>query len=676
MRSLLILIFCLGMTTVHAQKMSWRKHAKLAKKQLEAGEIADAATNFEAAWQKKKKKKGYIFQAAECYAQVKDYQKAAEAYGHIKEENKKFTLPGLKYCRSLKMDGQYDEASRAFVYFINGYNGDDKDVVASIVQDEIRGCELGMAMLEKEKNNNITFEHLGDNVNSKGADFAPVPFADDVLYYTSNMVGETKMYLTQRNGGVWSRSRVPKNFPKIAAAHFGNGAFSPDNKRFFYTQCEEIDAVGRMMMGCQIYVTQRNADGWSAPQKLKSMINRTGSTTTHPFIVHENNREILYFSSDRTGGKGGLDIWYSSRDLDSEKMDFGKPQNLGDAINSMADEITPYFDVEENTLYFSSNGRVNIGGFDILKSSKEGANQWSKTSNLGLPYNSNVDDYYYRKHSSAGGYIVSNRKFGLEKTTYGDDDIYSFSMPVTKMMASGKIMDKATNQIITNVKATIYEIQQGGVVKLLENKSFSTGNYEFRLLPNKNYRIEVSKDGYLVEGADISTIAGSETSFTNNIVMGKSMNVDKISVASTTEISSGAADGTYSNPQPNTTVESQTFASDSGEVELTNTTPVSSVITTTSNSNAVGEAGVVYKIQLLAVRRFDEMESRYSLAKNYGFLETEYLGGKNLTRVLLSSFSTREEAKEVLKRMKQNKNFRTAVVVRYEQGVRIDPWKK
>ena len=147
-------------------------------------------------------------------------------------------LPGLKHCRMLKMDGQYDEASRAFVYFINSYEGADKDIVTEIVQDEIRGCELAMVMLEKESNQ-VTFNHLSSNVNSKAADFAPVPFSDDILYYTSNMVGATKMYFSQRNGEVWSRSRVPKNFPDIFASHYGNGTFAPDNKSFYYTQCDQ-----------------------------------------------------------------------------------------------------------------------------------------------------------------------------------------------------------------------------------------------------------------------------------------------------------------------------------------------------------------------------------------------------------------------------------------------------
>lgn len=684
MRSLLILIFCLGMTTVHAQKMSWRKHAKLAKKQFEENNFQDAAINFEAAWKKKPKKKEYLYQAAECYSKVKDYRKAAECYEPIKEENKDFMLPGLKHCRMLKMDGQFDEASRAFVYFINSYEGADKDVVAKIVQDEIRGCELAMSMLEKE-NSNVTFEHLSSNVNSKAADFAPVPFSDDVLYYTSNMVGETKMYLSQRNGEVWSRSRVPKNFPEIFAPHYGNGAFSPDNKSFFYTQCDQIDAVGRMVSGCEIFVTQRDESGWSAPKKLNKGINKTGATATQPFVVHQNNQEILYFVSDRSGGQGGMDIWFTSRDLASGKLNFERPRNCGNLINSMADEMTPYFDMLENTMYFSSNGKVNIGGFDIFKSKNTGDNEWTKSENIGLPYNSNADDYYFRKYSASGGYLVSNRKFGLEKATYGHDDIFSFSTPIEKMMAIGKVMDKKTNQLMKDVWVAIYEISPSGSVRLLENKASANGTYEFGLLPGKNYRVEAHRDGYEPDGWEFNTMENNQMAFENNIIIGEVKVVNNTPATTKTETGSTAGktntDGTFNNPQPTVIDESESFGSDSGSTTINNPVPNSKVNNNTPTKPTptimIGEAGVVYKIQLMAVRKFNSNEARYRIPKNYGNIETEYLGGKNLTRVLLSNFSTKEEAQRVLNNMKsESSDYKSSIIVRYENGVRIDPWAK
>lgn len=726
MRCCLLVIFCFGLFTANAQ--SWRKLSKLADTQYNEGNYEEAAIGYRAAWEKKKKKKELIYKSAESYYKIKEYRKAAEAYSFIKEENdgKEFMFPGLKYCRALKMDGQYDEASRAFVYFINGYNGDDKDIVANIVQDEIRGCELGMIMLEQEPGK-LIIEHLGSNVNSKAADFAPVPFSDDVLYYTSNMVGETKMYLTQKSEGEWSRSRVPKNFPKISAEHFGNGAFSPDNKRFYYTQCGQKDAIGRLMESCEIFVTQRTDSGWSVPEKLNNKINKAGSTNNHPYVVHKDGSEILYFTSDRIGGEGKMDIWSATRNLESEELAFDTPKNLGSSINTMGDEITPYFDMDENVLYFSSTGNVSIGGFDIMKSTIEGSNAWSKPENLGIPYNSSADDYYYRKHSAAGGYIVSNRKYGLEKTTFKDDDIFAFSMPTEEMMASGKVIDNATNETIEEVWVAIYEIAAEGAVKLLENKSFPNGNYSFGLLPEKNYRLEANREGYLTEGIEISTMNNDQMVFTNDITIGKSMDVNKISVTSTqpsqTEVPSGKIDGTFSNPQPTMEMnENESFSNDSGMTEMitetptnvapvverTNTTtiPNSNIATTpevtttttvveetytdypdattttttsvpsTTVTSSYAEEGVVYKIQLIAVNNFNSSHSRYTTPKNYGNLVTEYIPDRNLTRVLLSQFTSKEEAEQILMSIKDHPDFRTALVVKYVNGSRIDPWAK
>lgn len=675
MRSLLILIFCLGMTTVHAQKMSWRKHAKLAEKQFEKNNFQDAAINFEAAWQKKPKKTEYLYQAAECYSKIKNYRKAAECYKPIKEENEDFMLPGLKHCRMLKMDGQYDEASRAFVYFINSYEGADKDIVTEIVQDEIRGCELAMVMLEKESNQ-VTFNHLSSNVNSKAADFAPVPFSDDILYYTSNMVGATKMYFSQRNGEVWSRSRVPKNFPDIFASHYGNGTFAPDNKSFYYTQCDQIDATGRMVYGCEIFVTHRDESGWSAPKKLNNGINKTGTTATQPFVVHKDDKEFLYFVSDRIGGQGGTDIWFSTRDLSSEKLDFGRPRNCGKQINSIADELTPYFDLDENTMYFSSNGRVNIGGFDILKSKNTGDNEWTKPKNIGLPFNSNADDYYYRKHSINGGYFVSNRKFELEKSTYDNDDIYSFSTPVETMIATGRVIDKKTSKQMKNVWVALYEVSIGGSVRLLENKASENGTYEFGLLPGKNYRVEAHRDNYEPNGWEFSTKEKMQKVFEKNITIGEVRLVDNVSGSRIRNI-----DGKYNNPQPTIFDESAGYENNSGSMISSKLVPNSNVdknvSTSPTRTDIVGEFNVVYKIQLMAVSSFNANETRFQMPKNFGRLETEYLKDKKLIRVLLSKFSTEEEAKQILNKMKStSRDYNSALIVRYENGLRIDPWAK
>ena len=719
---------------MQAQNLSWRKHAKLAEQLYKQGEYADAAEHYEAAWQKKTKKKEFIYQAAECYAMIKDYRKAAEAYQYVKEDNKDFTLPGLKYARALKQDGQYDEASRALVNFINVYKGKDKDVVAKIVEKEIQGCEIGIQMLENSEVSNIEFEHLNENVNSNRADFAPVPFSDDVFYYSSNMAGETKMYLTQRHEGKWSRARVPKNFPEISAKHFGNGAFSPDNKKFFYTQCKGVDAAGRMIKDCEIYLTTRSDEGWSTPKKLDSSINKSGSTSTQPFVIHQDGKEMLFFVSDRNTGQGGLDIWFTSRDLEGMSK-FGKPRNLGPTVNSMGDEMTPYFDMDENMMYYSSNGNATIGGFDIFKTSGTGMSDWAMPENIGLPYNSSADDYYFRKSSVGNGYVVSNRIFGLDKTSSMDDDIFMFSESVERIMASGNVLDNDKKENMEDVWVALYEKTEDGKTRLLVNKEFADGMYQFNLLEGKEYRIEASAEGYMMEGIDFSTVATESgmASFDKDITLEK---LDDITVGGETGgITSGKPNGVFNDPQPvpSTTTTSGTISSAGDRVIGAVTSPTSEVVTSSSNNvitpspstvtttttsapivttpssisiediangttapaatytsppttsypaastaptATYAEAGVVYKVQLIAVRKYDDAHVRYRSARNYGSIQTEYLPEKNLTRVLLGTFYTKEEAESIRRSMKEQKDFKTAVVVKYENGVRIDPWTK
>jgi len=249
---------------------------------------------------------------------------------------------------------------------------------------------------------------------------------------------------------------------------------------------------------------------------------------------------------------------------------------------------------------------------------------------------------------------------------------------------------------MNDVSVAIYEISTSGTVRLLENKASPNGMFEFGLLPGKNYRVEAHRDGYIASGWEFNTMDNSQMVFENNITIGKegmTSNITNTSTSTTTTATmtpiestptstSGitAADGTYSNPQPTMEMESETFASDSGATTINNPAPNTTVHTSTTVSTpttTIGEAGVVYKIQLMAVRNYNSQEARFNVPKNYGTLETEYLGGKNLTRVLLSTFYTKEDAERVLDAMKSNsRDFKTSVIVRYENGVRIDPWAK
>ncbi|MFK8102766.1 MAG: tetratricopeptide repeat protein [Saprospiraceae bacterium] len=491
---------------VNAQeKMSWRQHQKLANNFLKQGQYAEAGENYLLAWKQKTKKKNLAYQAGKAFLQIKDYRKAAEAFAHIKKELKDFPLIGLEYGRCLKQDGQYQAASDALVYFINAYQRKDRALIAQIVQTEVKGCEQAIkALAEDPHAATVELALLGENINTPAAEFAPMSFSDDVLYFTSTSEKQVKIYRTQLQDGNWIKATAPSSFPKITEANYGNGTLSPDHKRFYFTICKEEKNWEGVYAKCEIFVTQRKNDQWTTPERLRDYINMKRSNTTHPFVTQVGNKEILYFSSDREGGEGGMDIWCTSRNISSNAFDFSFPENLT-KINTIGDEITPSYDTTEGFLYFSSNGLVSFGGFDIFRATGKAAHIGSP-ENMGLPINSPADDYYYiRKVSGQGGYLSSNRLFGLEKITTTQEDLFSFSAPSKSFLASGKILDKKTQAPVKGVALRLYEKLSDGRKRLLTQKNFDDGQYELALLPHKSLSLAWTKEGFLSDSFDFQT---------------------------------------------------------------------------------------------------------------------------------------------------------------------------
>lgn len=154
-----------------------------------------------------------------------------------------------------------------------------------------------------------------------------------------------------------------------------------------------------------------NNGTWTEPVSLGAEVNDPKYTSTQPAIglnTQKKGEEIIYFVSDREGGKGGYDIWYTS--FDNRNKTYKPPVNLGSEINTSGDEVTPYVDAQTQTFYFSSDGWQGLGGLDIFKSIG-GMKKWTHPVNLGYPVNSNYDDLYYvlSPSNKDNGMIVSNR---------------------------------------------------------------------------------------------------------------------------------------------------------------------------------------------------------------------------------------------------------------------------
>ncbi len=512
----LIALLFLGLQSqeLYAQKApqkSWKKLKKEAEEFEKLGDLGRAALYYESAYSQKNDKKELVYKAGKCYLETRDYANAVKCLVDVKDMNNEndFDKPGYKYALALKQTGQYEEAKTAFNDFVSNYKGDDRELMRDVVDTEIQGCNFALKAQEYT-NPNTSILHLDPNVNTDKTEFAPIPFNNDVLYFSSTVSGVSKIYRTQkRKSSGWMTRQVPTIFVgKTEKPHFGNGSFTPDGKRFFFTQCDLVEG-GKPK--CSIYLMFEEGGSWSAPVKLPDYINAEGANTTHPYVTIVADKEVLYFASDREGGKGGLDLWYCTRDKNSEGNNFTLPKNLGHNINTEGDEISPHYHAASQILYFSSNSRISAGGFDVFKS-KGAKMKWEVAQNMGFPINSSADDLYFViSEAHGGGYLVSNRTYDPDKVSTTNDDIFYFGEEKVQLVVKGSIFaaEDLNKAPLKDINIKLFEVIDG-MEELIQDRMLAVGDYKFTLEADKKYLLEAKVEGFEIMSKSINTEGVSE----------------------------------------------------------------------------------------------------------------------------------------------------------------------
>lgn len=664
---LLFLFTCLAVTA--QDKMSSKKHVKLAEQLLSEKKYSAAAQHYEAAWSQKPKKLEWLHLAAQCFLKAREYRKAADAFGTVKD-NKFFPQARLYYAIALQQSGQFDEAIPEFLLYLNGNMSQERDNLQGRIEDYINGCSAAIRQSDSSESKKIELEHLSATVNSTDNDFAPIAFGDDILYFIQTTIASSKLLRTQQNGNEWTATQGIQNLSIPVNMTLESGAFSPDGSRFYCALSYTIQIKKEKKRTCAIYLFRRTDKGWSAPSKLSDRVNTEGGVTTHPFVFHKDGKEVLLFASDRTGGQGGMDIWNVTRDLKNES--FSLAQNMGSNINTPEDEVTPYYDSEENALYFSSTARASFGGLDIFKS-KGLLNAWNIAENIGAPFNSGADDYYFVKNKSlTGGFFVSNRTMGIEKISSIDDDIFSFRINNRiELNIVGQIFDKEGKNLMENARVTLFERKANDVQRLLSSIMASEGQYQFSLLPQKNYILEVDKDGYRQADYKFDTKATLKS-------ISKDFNLEKQAILASIKTDNSEKENPKKTDAVATNENKSPKTKSPSQPKTSSTTPkTTSGEKITPITKPKSENGVTYKVQILAYEYLDNANRRrLSRVDDLGSFDTEKanISGKTFTRVMLAGYDTYTEASDVLKKVK-DRSLTDAFIIRYENGKRTNKSK-
>ncbi|MEO9512892.1 MAG: OmpA family protein [Flavobacteriaceae bacterium] len=274
--------------------------------------------------------------------------------------------------------------------------------------------------------------------------------------------------------------------------HEASVAFSPDQKTVYFTRNNYGKKLKRGKNGInhlKIYTSQYVDGEWTTAQEVS--FNSENFSTGHPSVSPDGKK--LYFVSDRPGGFGLTDVYVV--DI-LENGGFSEPKNMGRTINTSSKEMFPY--ITENALYFSSDRSMGVGGLDIYKADYTGG-VYSVGVNLGKPINSNRDDFsYIINENSQKGYFASNRKGGK-----GDDDIYSFKNILNLNVISGSTEDDATGEKLADAIVTLFNKDNVKIAesKTLLDGTFTFEN----LKSESKYTIKITKKGYFEGTTSIST---------------------------------------------------------------------------------------------------------------------------------------------------------------------------
>jgi outer membrane protein OmpA-like peptidoglycan-associated protein len=481
---------------------------KLADKFFENFGYIKAIELYEKAIENGDRSRHVLTRLGDAYYNNSKSEKAAYWYGEALKEYKNIDAEYLyKYIQSLRSIGNYDEADKWFKVLSEAQQGDSR--LKGYNPDEV---DLFNKLTTKNEEL-VAIENLP--FNSENSDFGSYVF-NNTLYFASARGTKNKVYNWNKEPFLdlfeVSISETDEHSeygsPRTISAekvntdyHEASIAITNDGKTLYFTR-DNVNNRNRIQYDkegtthLKIYKATLSNKEWTNVVELP--FNDNVFSTGHPTLSVDN--KTLYFVSDREGGIGQTDIYSVAIHDDGT---YGEPINLGKKINTEGREMFPFVS-QDSTLYFSSDGYLNLGLLDIYKSNILKGDT-TEPENLGAPFNSGYDDFaFYIDVENKKGYFSSNRPNGK-----GGDDIYSFMANKCKQEIKGVTRDSTTNMILP--KVTVRLIDDTGKV-LKEVLSDDNGEYTFKVDCSKTYTIIGSKIDYKDDQKTIVTTEENDKS--------------------------------------------------------------------------------------------------------------------------------------------------------------------
>jgi outer membrane protein OmpA-like peptidoglycan-associated protein len=506
---ILIAVLMLLSVSAHAQKAK----LKIAKRHYDAFNFAIASDIYKDILTSPKHKEDSLpmRMVADCEKRLGNYS-MAQAY-----LEKIATLPFAKtddlhnLADVYRIQKKYPEVLETYkrILALNPHDG--------IAQDYM----LSPNFVEEITKDSVIYKIRASKINSAASDFAPGFFAGSKLIFSSSRgqgIGSSKYYnwnnqpyLNIYRADIMKDTTLDQvtvlNKDVNSRYHEGTISYDPVNQLMYLTRNNFVrgnlhkSKNGRVNLA--IYTTTYKDEKWG--DLVPFEWNNKEYSVGHPTLSSDGQR--IYFASDMPGGQGGTDIYFCQRLNDQ----WGKPQNLGDAVNTAADEMFPYL-VSDSMLYFSSNGHVGLGGFDLYYFNLY--DPFSRSMNLGYPLNSNFDDISALIYpGETAGFFCSNRPGGK-----GDDDIYEFFLlPPDFVEIEGKVVEHQTLNPIAG--ATVMVANDDG--SFIEAITDEQGKYTMRVPYKPIIKLDATKEDFESGTVSVPLNIRQTTYRANDITMAK-----------------------------------------------------------------------------------------------------------------------------------------------------------
>ncbi|MBF8149208.1 OmpA family protein [Winogradskyella sp. F6397] len=464
------------------------KDTKKADKQFARYEFVKAAENYNKLVENGKADAYVYGQLAESYYNIFNTEAAERWYAKALETSDNPEMV-YRYSQMLKANGKYDESNQQMDRFATLRPSDDRATAYRKNPDYLP------KILEQGKKFNVQNAEF----NSEQSDFGGT-MNDGKLYITSGRNDSRKTYgwndqpfldiytISKNTDGTFQEAELANNTINTRY-HEGLVSFTPDNKTMYFSResyyekdFEKDSTSSAKISQLYLFKATKLGDDWDMVESLA--INSENYSVKNPSVSADG--KTLYFASNMPGGFGEFDIYKAEINADGT---IGEPVNLGQKVNTEGQEMFPYIS-SNNTLYFSSTGHLGLGGLDVFYT-KEIDGKMAPIRNVGIPINSNADDFaFIIDEENDEGFVSSNRAGGK-----GSDDVYEFKklQPLCDVLTIATVLDDTTREPLSGATVSLFDAEGNKVVSKTTNED---GVAEFMVECDENSELEVVMDGF------------------------------------------------------------------------------------------------------------------------------------------------------------------------------------